>query len=221
MRPEEVIADKMRPYTGAEYRQSLRDGREVYIDGERVADVTTHPAFRNSVRSLSRALRFAARPEDARQTDRADRHRLRRLHVPLFSLSALARGNDREPRRDRRLVAPDLWLDGPHARLQGRVHQHARRQRRILRPLRRKCAALVQARAGDRAVHEPRHRQSAGRPPHAGGKDQGRVRLGRSRDRRRHHRLGRQGGGDLGGDDALQFHGPKLARRRPKTSRCR
>jgi len=34
--------------------QSLRDGREVYIDGERVADVTTHPAFRNSVRSIAR-----------------------------------------------------------------------------------------------------------------------------------------------------------------------
>ena len=42
------------PYTGAEYIQSLRDGREVYIDGERVADVTTHPAFRNSVRSIAR-----------------------------------------------------------------------------------------------------------------------------------------------------------------------
>jgi 4-hydroxyphenylacetate 3-monooxygenase len=32
--------------TGAEYRESIRDGRQVWIDGERVADVTTHPAFR-------------------------------------------------------------------------------------------------------------------------------------------------------------------------------
>jgi len=32
--------------TGEEYRQSIRDGREVWIDGERVADVPTHPAFR-------------------------------------------------------------------------------------------------------------------------------------------------------------------------------
>ena len=54
MKPEDVIADRKRPYTGAEYVQSLRDGREVYIDGERVKDVTTHPAFRNSVRSLAR-----------------------------------------------------------------------------------------------------------------------------------------------------------------------
>ena len=49
-----MIADKRRPFTGAEYMQSLRDGREVYIDGERVADVTTHPAFRNAVRSIAR-----------------------------------------------------------------------------------------------------------------------------------------------------------------------
>jgi 4-hydroxyphenylacetate 3-monooxygenase len=32
--------------TGDEYRESIRDGREVWIDGERVPDVTTHPAFR-------------------------------------------------------------------------------------------------------------------------------------------------------------------------------
>ena len=54
MRPEDVIADKTRPFTGAEYMQSLRDGRQVFIDGEKVADVTTHPAFRNAVRSIAR-----------------------------------------------------------------------------------------------------------------------------------------------------------------------
>jgi len=32
--------------TGAQYRDSLRDGREVYINGERVADVTTHKMFK-------------------------------------------------------------------------------------------------------------------------------------------------------------------------------
>src|SRR5258708_3427312 len=31
--------------TGDDYRQSIRDGREVWIDGERVRDVTRHPAF--------------------------------------------------------------------------------------------------------------------------------------------------------------------------------
>ena len=32
--------------TGDAYREGLRDGREIWIDGERVADVTAHPAFR-------------------------------------------------------------------------------------------------------------------------------------------------------------------------------
>src|ERR671938_501980 len=43
-----------RPMTGEEYLESLRDGREVYIYGERVKDVTTHPAFRNSARTVAR-----------------------------------------------------------------------------------------------------------------------------------------------------------------------
>src|SRR4051794_24280566 len=51
---EDAIAGKGRPFTGAEYLQSLRDGREVWIYGERVADVTAHPAFRNAARSLAR-----------------------------------------------------------------------------------------------------------------------------------------------------------------------
>jgi len=42
------------PYTGQQYLDSLRDGREIWIYGERVKDVTTHPAFRNTVRMLAR-----------------------------------------------------------------------------------------------------------------------------------------------------------------------
>jgi len=34
--------------------ESIRDGREVYVYGERVDDVTTHPAFRNTARSIAR-----------------------------------------------------------------------------------------------------------------------------------------------------------------------
>src|SRR5499427_6220062 len=47
-------ASRTRPYTGAEYLESLRDGREIWIYGERVKDVTTHPAFRNTVRMIAR-----------------------------------------------------------------------------------------------------------------------------------------------------------------------
>ncbi len=43
-----------RPPTGEEYLESLRDGREVWFRGEKVADVTSHIAFRNSARMLAR-----------------------------------------------------------------------------------------------------------------------------------------------------------------------
>src|SRR2546423_9339406 len=43
-----------RPMTGEEYLESLRDGREIWLNGERVQDVTTHPAFRNGTRSVAR-----------------------------------------------------------------------------------------------------------------------------------------------------------------------
>jgi 4-hydroxyphenylacetate 3-monooxygenase len=51
--PEAIVAGKQRPFTGAEFLESLRDGREVYIYGERIKDVTAHPAFRNSAASVA------------------------------------------------------------------------------------------------------------------------------------------------------------------------
>ena len=43
-----------RPLTGDEYVESIRDSREIYLYGDRVRDVTTHPAFRNPVRMTAR-----------------------------------------------------------------------------------------------------------------------------------------------------------------------
>ncbi len=53
-RPESILEGKQRPFTGAEFLETLRDGREVYIYGERVKDVTTHPAFRNAAASAAK-----------------------------------------------------------------------------------------------------------------------------------------------------------------------
>src|SRR5437867_2304066 len=39
--------------TGAEFLQSLRDGREVWINGERVEDVTRHPRLCGCANSLA------------------------------------------------------------------------------------------------------------------------------------------------------------------------
>jgi 4-hydroxyphenylacetate 3-monooxygenase len=50
--------------TGAQHIASLRDGREVYLDGELVTDVTTHPAFRGAVASVGRMFDFHSAPEN-------------------------------------------------------------------------------------------------------------------------------------------------------------
>src|SRR5436309_5930783 len=48
--------------SGSEYLDTLRDDRAVYLYGKRVQDVTVHPAFRNSARSLARL--YDARSEE-------------------------------------------------------------------------------------------------------------------------------------------------------------
>ena len=50
--------------TGADHIKSLKDGRRVYIDGTLVTDVTTHPAFRNAVKSAATLYDFQAKPEN-------------------------------------------------------------------------------------------------------------------------------------------------------------
>ena len=42
------------PYTGQEFLDSLDDGREVWIYGERVGNIADHPAFRNTARMIAR-----------------------------------------------------------------------------------------------------------------------------------------------------------------------
>jgi len=50
--------------TGADHVRSLLDGRAVYLDGTRVEDVTTHPAFRNAIASAARLYDYQARSEN-------------------------------------------------------------------------------------------------------------------------------------------------------------
>lgn len=50
--------------SGQEYLSNLRDGRSIYIDGEKVADVTAHQAFRNVATSVAGLFDFANAPEN-------------------------------------------------------------------------------------------------------------------------------------------------------------
>jgi 4-hydroxyphenylacetate 3-monooxygenase len=85
-----------RPLTGSEYLESLRDGREVWIDGERVADVTEHPAFRNAARSVARLYDRLADPDHADEMLITDRRGIRthRFFTPSYSSEELSRARD-------------------------------------------------------------------------------------------------------------------------------
>ncbi|HKC76690.1 MAG TPA: 4-hydroxyphenylacetate 3-hydroxylase N-terminal domain-containing protein, partial [Chloroflexota bacterium] len=50
--------------TGVHYLESLRDGREIYLDGERVGDVTRHPAFAAAARTIAGLYDLAAEQRD-------------------------------------------------------------------------------------------------------------------------------------------------------------
>ena len=50
--------------TGAQHIASLCDGREVYLDGQRVSDPTTHPAYRSAIGSIGHMFDFQSAPEN-------------------------------------------------------------------------------------------------------------------------------------------------------------
>ncbi len=51
--------------TGAQHLESVRDGRQVYLNGAIVDDVTTHVAFRNSLQSAGELYDFQSDPAHA------------------------------------------------------------------------------------------------------------------------------------------------------------
>ncbi|GHH82929.1 4-hydroxyphenylacetate 3-monooxygenase [Streptomyces sulfonofaciens] len=51
--------------SGKEYMDGLRDGRRVFINGEFVDDITSHPAFRGAVRSIAGVYDHADDPANA------------------------------------------------------------------------------------------------------------------------------------------------------------
>src|SRR5436309_12594520 len=61
--------ESLLPYTGKEFPDSLNDGREVWIYGGRVTNITEHPAFRNTARMIARLY-------DALHRDHAEKKNL-------------------------------------------------------------------------------------------------------------------------------------------------
>jgi 4-hydroxyphenylacetate 3-monooxygenase len=77
--------------TGEQYLASLRDGREVYLYGERIGDVTEHPAFQNSARSIARLYDALHDPATREQLTTVDRLGIRthKFFAPSWSASEL------------------------------------------------------------------------------------------------------------------------------------
>ncbi|MEM9778210.1 MAG: 4-hydroxyphenylacetate 3-hydroxylase N-terminal domain-containing protein, partial [Chloroflexota bacterium] len=79
--------------TGESYLASLNDGREIWFDGEKVQNVTEHPAFRNAARSMARlydALHDPNLQEDLTTVDKFG-NRTHRFFTPSYSNADLAK----------------------------------------------------------------------------------------------------------------------------------
>ena len=77
--------------TGEAYLASLDDGREIWYQGERVKNVSTHPAFRNSARSMAQlydALHDPATQDDLTMVDKFG-IRTHRFFAPSYSVEDL------------------------------------------------------------------------------------------------------------------------------------
>ena len=64
--------------SGVDHIASLRDDRAVYLHGKRIDDVTSHPAYANSVKSIGRLFDFPSQHPElmtfvADSGDRANR----------------------------------------------------------------------------------------------------------------------------------------------------
>ena len=81
---------------GRAYLDSLRDGREIYIDGERIKDVTSHPASRNAARSIARLYDALHDPATRDTLTLVDRHGIRthKFFAPSYGAEELLAARD-------------------------------------------------------------------------------------------------------------------------------
>ena len=188
--------------TGDEYRDSIRDGRDVWIDGERVKDVTEHPMFKPLVDARARIYDMAH--DDATRDvmsyvdpDTGERNAIG-LRLP----------HTREDWHDKRRAVDAVMDDLRRRRDPGRRRDRRRdvvAVRRPGRPQRGRPAVLGEhhaphpPRAARRPVPRVRQHGSQGRSLEASpGSGPGHAAAPGSRDRQRHRRARRQvrdGGG--------------------------
>ena len=101
--------------TGAQHIASLQDGREIYLDGQRVADATVHPAYRGAVASVGQMFDFQSAPENRELMtfDTGTGHRANRIWELPKSYEELKR----------RRAGLEAWTE-LHAGFLGRAPDH-------------------------------------------------------------------------------------------------
>ena len=99
--------------SGADHIASLRDGRAVYLHGQKVDDVTVHPAFANAVKTIGGLFDFAQQHPDLMGFVTEDGGRANRIWQLPQSYEEL---------RERR-KALDAWSE-MHAGFMGRTPDH-------------------------------------------------------------------------------------------------
>ncbi len=79
--------------TGAEYLESLNDGREIWFEGEIIDNVTEHPAFRNAARSMARLYDALHDPELQDDLTTVDKfgNRTHRFFAPAYTAEDLVK----------------------------------------------------------------------------------------------------------------------------------
>ena len=164
-KPDTTGAVKVsRPQNGAEYLDSLRDGREVYLYGERVKDVTTHPAFRNTARMVARLYDALHDPKRKDKLTGADRHRQRRHDAAVLQGAEDARGSRSPaatPSPNGRSITYGWMGRAPDYKAAFLATLGANAD--FYAPYQDNAQALVQVQPGARAVRQSRHHPSAGR----------------------------------------------------------
>ncbi len=130
--------------TGTAYKASLRDGRQVWIDGERVDDVTRHAAFRGMIDTVAQIydLQHDPRHADLMTFDLGDGQRV------LFAATQPGRAGAAPP-HDAGGARHGQPGDRPVRRRDGhapvRDERSARAARSLRCALRRQCRALADA----------------------------------------------------------------------------
>ena len=99
---------------GADYLASLRDGRAVFLDGERVQDVTRHPAFAEPIQRIAERYDAAANAPDVTTcVDPATGERIGAMWLMPRSAEDLGR----------RRAVHRFWAEGSYG-LMGRTPDH-------------------------------------------------------------------------------------------------